>query len=379
MASHGVDFREDLFFPGGHGSHKILMKSIVKSNGSYIVREANPSIGVPDSHLSVSVHSVPLTELDVGTTFDASRFMKKLNVKGGLGTAFAGEVVAVGRGCSRFEAGEMVFGMVANPPGDSTLSARITVPESHCAKCPSQVTPAEAASLVVDLLIAERTLRSVKACDADSILITGGTTPTARALIELAKSSMFGVEWVASPVRGFADREYAESIGADETFDISCDGGNWSRVFESGINRKEYDIVIDLVGDSKHAKRLLKPVTGRLVSLYNKPTPEELLDFDKRVGGKFLSPFMKRMLENRLFKDVVAGCSGRRRKCKGSGYYSILPSGDGEILDRLSVLIDMGVLTPKIEETIPVEKVDEAVQSLRAKPFSLRGRIVVEF
>lgn len=352
------------------------MKSIIRANGSYIVTQLNASDQIPDGFVSIDVHSVPLSELDVGLALDTARFMKK--VSSGLGSAFAGVVVSCGAGCERIKVGDSVFGMATNPFRGSTMSSRIVVPESTCAKCPSRISAGEAASMVTDLLLAERTLRKVKATDADSILITGGTTPTARALIELAKSSMFGVEWIATTVNGLPEREYAESVGADETFDTSCSSGDWTRVFESGINRKQYDIVIDVVGDSKHAKRLLKENTGRLVSLFNKPTPEELLDFNSRVGGDFLSPFAKLMLENRVLKDVFARCSGRRRKCKGSEYFSILPSGDGEILERLAVLIDIEVLSPKIEKRIAIDQVAESVSALRANPFSLRGRILVD-
>ena len=354
------------------------MKSIIRTSGSYSVGQRPEPGDTPEGCLVVEVHAVPLTELDVGASLDTARFGASKSAKWGLGSAFSGTVLSCGSGCKRLSQGDTVFGMVMNPFGDSCVTSRIIVSESSCAKCPMRISPAEAASMVVDLMVAERTLRLVKATDADSILVTGGTTPVARALIELAKSSMFGVEWIATTVNGLADREYAESLGADETFDTSCSGGDWSRAFESGVNRKEYDIVIDVVGDSKRAKRLLKPSTGRLVSLFNKPTPEELLDFDRRVSGNFLSSWSKRMLENRMFRNVVAGCSGRRRKCRGKEYFSVLPTGDGEILERLAVLIDMEVLSPKIEKSITPEEVSEAVAELRARPFSTRGRIVVE-
>jgi NADPH:quinone reductase-like Zn-dependent oxidoreductase len=227
-------------------------------------------------------------------------------------------------------------------------------------------------------MIAERTLRLVKASDADSILITGGTTPLARAIIEVAKSSMFGVEWIASTVGpSFEDREYAESLGADETFDVSCNKGNWSKPFESGVNKKSYEIVIDIVGDSKHAKRLLKTDTGRFTSLFNKPTPEEILDFNSRVGEDFLNPTSLRILRSTVFSNLYTGCSGRRRKLPH--YFSVLPSGDGEILERLTVLMDTGVLTPVIDKRLSVDDVPKELEDLKKNRFKSRGRLVVEF
>ena len=327
--------------------------------------------------MKVDVHAVPLTEFDIGITYGASRFAKKSLLTNGLGSGFVGIVTETAKESS-FSLGEFVFGIVANPFTDSSLASEIVVPESVCARCPGRLTPVEAASLVVDIMIAERALRLAKATDLDSILITGGTTPMARAIIEVAKSSMFGVEWVATTVSWLSDREYSESIGSDETFDNSCNEGSWSKVFESGANKKEYDIVIDVVGDSKNAKKLLKRDTGRLVSLYNKPTPEEILDFNERVKGDFISPFNRRLLSNGILKDLVTGCSGRRRKCKGSQYLSVIPTGDGEILERLAVLIDTEAITAKVEERISISQVDEYVEKIRKSSFFFRGRIVVD-
>ena len=355
----------------------MAMKSVQLRNGSYIVREGPRIVSLPDGMIRLDVHAVPLGEFDVGIMYGLSRFAKKSRLDEGLGSGFVGVVTETTKG-SKFLLGEFVFGFAANPMKDSTLVSEITVLESVCTRCPGRLTPTESASLIVDLMIAERTLRLCKTTDVDSILITGGTTPMARAIIEVAKSSMFGVEWVATTVACLSDREYAESIGADETFDSSCNGGDWSRAFVSGANRKEYDIVIDVVGDSKHAKQLVKPLTGRLVSLLNKETPEEVLNFDERVGNSFLSSLNRRLLGSRLVGDFLTGCSGRRRKCKGSEYLTVIPTGDGEILERLCVLIDTEAITGNVEECISLSQVDEYVSRIKKLPFTMRGRIVVD-
>jgi NADPH:quinone reductase-like Zn-dependent oxidoreductase len=353
------------------------MKFTGAKDGVFGRSEAISESVVCYGHLMVEVHAIPLTEFDAGITYNVSHFGRSHNRKYGIGSGFAGIVKAAGPGCTRFLVGDRVIGVVENPMKHSTLSSQILVPESVCAKFPSKSDMVEVVSCILDVIIAERTLRLVKASDADLVLVTGGTTPLARALIEVAKSSMFGVEWIGTTVGSGDDREYAEACGADETFDSSCHSGDWSTAFESGVNKKEYDIVIDIIGDCKHAKRLLKKGTGRLVSLYDKPTPEEILDFDFRVGGGFISPINKRLLTNSLTRNLIAGCAGRRRKCKGSGYFSVLPTGNGEILDRLLVLLDIGAVTTNVEQVISKEDVPHFVNLLRERPFSYRGRFVV--
>lgn len=354
------------------------MKSAIIRNGSVTIADTSEPQTLQARSVLIKVHAVALSESDVGVTYDVSRFIKRSKLKRGLGVSFVGAISRKGDNASRFSVNDLVFGLVRNPLIDSTISSFIVIPEDACAKLPTGLNESDAVSLVFDALMAERALRVVKACDADSILLTGGTTALARAIIQVAKSSMFGVEWIASTVNGsFAEREYAESVGADETFDVSCNRGNWSRAFESGVNKKEYDIVIDIVGDSKHAKKLLKPGTGRFISLFNKATPEELLDFDSRMQGGLLGSLSRRALQSKIFGDILTGCSGRRRKNRGSTYLSVLPSGDGEILERLAVLMDTELLTPLIERQIGLDDLPSAYSDLRKNPFKYRGRIVV--
>ena len=334
------------------------------------------SVGAND--VSVRVHAIAVTPSDVGAIYDLSRFGGSSRVISGIGSGFSGEIVAVGPSVGRIKPGDSVFGLVLDPMTDLCGSDTISVPSSVCTLRPRKLSHAQAASLVADCMIAERCLRVVKACDTDSILITGGATPLAKAIIQVAKSSMFSIEWIATTTGCPEDREYSESIGADETFDTKSADGDWSRVFASGSNPKQYDIVIDIVGDSKQAKRLLRKGSGRLVSLYNKPTPSELLDYDRRVGGTFLkSSTMRYLLKSRI-GNLVTGCSGRVAFSQGR-YFSVLPSGDGEILERLAVLMDTEAVTPCVERVEDSGEAARVVEEVQSKPFGLRGRIVIQF
>ena len=324
----------------------------------------------------VRVKAVSLSNLDVRIRSELSRFFHSTHSTNGIGTDFSGIVEDIGDSVTRFRPGDHVIGFVTNPLVDSSLSEYLAVPESVCTIRPTRFSDSEAASLITDCMIAERCLRLAKASEEDSVLITGGATPLTRAIMQIAKSSMFGVEWIATTVSSLQDREYSESIGADETFDISCNDGDWVLPFVSGVNSKRYDIVIDVTGESKLAKRLLNKGTGRLVSLFNKFTPTELLDFRERVGTPNLRPGMESILKSARLANLVTGCTGRMRYAHGR-YFSVIPSGDGEILERLSVLMETDALTPCIEKEVDLSETASAIDELRARPFNLRGRIVV--
>lgn len=351
------------------------MQSVVLDRNSVFIKanEAPKSCG--SEEVIVKIHAAALSAYDGGFRYGISRFVRAGKEKPGIGSSFSGEIVSVGSASCRFSPGNEVVGFVLNPYESMTLCTYIVVPESVCCGKPSGVPSAIAVSAVTDFMLAERTLRLAKANESDSILITGGATPLAKTLIELAKSSMFGVEWVATTVNSLEERLYSESIGADETFDTNCNSGKWSQSFSTGANRKEYDIVIDLVGDTKNAKRLVKRTTGRWTCLLNKCTPRELLDFDSRVGGNYTLKLYRKLLSSPWVGNLLLGCSGRAKTAK---YFSVIPSGDGEILERLFVLMETGAVTSSLERVVALKDVLEAVSSLRSDPFAPRGRMVVE-
>ena len=350
------------------------MQSVTLNRGSIFINEVQAPSSCDSTQIIVKVRAVGLTSLDAGFTYDLSRFLRARRRKSGTGSSFLGEVVHSGAEASRFVAGDVVVGFVLSPYTDSTLATYIAVEESVCCRKPSELSEAEAVSAVTDFMIAERTLRLAKVAENDSILITGGATALTKTLIELAKSSMFGVEWVASTVRSLEERAYSESVGADETFDVSCNKGMWACDFQDGPNRKEYEIVIDVVGDSKNAKRLLKRGKGRWISLLNKPTAIEVADYNARTGFRIFSKFSASFLSSR-FGNMLTGCSGRAKLGK---YFSAIPTGNGEILERLFVLIQAGEVTTSLERVVSLKEAAAELEGLRADPFSLRGRIVVE-
>lgn len=362
------------------------MKIIEHIGGETFIRGAEIPSELVTGHVFVKVLAVSIGPFDLGFLYPGlSKYFTKSRCPNGVGSDFSGTVVAVGDSVNRFKVGDEVFGVLADPVRERSGSEYISVHESVCAMKPGNISHEEAASLAFDLMMAERTLRIVKTSNADSILITGGISNIARLLTQLASSSMFdSVEWVAASVDCIGDKEYSESFGVAETFTTSSCEGKWSEPFQSGINRKVYNVVIDTIGESKQAKRLLdreSTPSGRFVSLYNKVTPEELMDYDRRVfrTEHILKPTYKNILSgSKLLGALLTKTSGRSSYSRGQ-YYSVLPSGDGEILERLSVLIQTEIVTAVIEKSYSLEHVAEAVEYVKKNWKTFKGKVVIRF
>ena len=358
------------------------MKSIVFSGNEISVMNVEVPRELVSGHLFIKVVAVSVGPLDLGLIYpDLPTYFIDQNQSKGLGSDFSGVVVSVGDSVKRFKVGDEVFGVLGHPIREWSASEYISVHESVCALKPGNISHDEAASVASDALMAERALRNTNTSSTDSILITGGISNIARILTQIASSSMFdSVEWIAATVDSIEDKQYAESVGIAETFVSSSNHGDWSLPFEAGINKKVYDVVVDIVGDSKHAKRLLNRESGgRFVSLYNKISPVELLDYEKRASHEPIVKKRYRFLLNQLntrLSYMLTGSSGRNSYCDGR-YYSAIPTGDGEVLERIAVLIETGIVTCLVHETFKLSRINEAVDLVKNNWRKIRGKVVI--
>ena len=352
------------------------MKSIEFRGGKASVKDVVVPAELVSGHVFVKVYAISVGPFDVGVIYPTlSRCFSNANRSHGFGSDFSGVVVSVGDSVTRLKIGDEVFGVLADPVRERSGYEYISVHESVCAVKPDKLTHEEAAAIAFDSMLAERALRLVKASNLDSILITGGILNHTRIITQVASSSMFdSVEWIAATVHSISDKEYAESVGIAETFTTSSNEGDWSSPFTTGINKKVYDIVIDTIGDSKHAKQLLNKKSGRYVSLYDKISPTELADYARRASH---APILKSRYRSFL-SSVLTGSTGRISYCNGR-YFSVIPTGDGEVLERLAVLIETGAVTSLVEKVFPLADVNEAVEFVKSNWKSMKGKVVIRF
>jgi NADPH:quinone reductase-like Zn-dependent oxidoreductase len=352
------------------------MRTLINKGGSLHAGDIDASTVLYPGQVFVKVYAVSLTPFDLGLTYPGiSNFFIHDKVKAIGCSAFSGVIASVGDGVTSFHVGDEIVGLVGNPVLDGCATEYIAIENRFCTQKPDSLSHAEAASIVWDAMCAERLLRLVNAKETDTLLVSGGCTNFSRILSQVAKSSMFGLEWIAATVSSVSEKEYAESVGADETFVSACNGGDWSSVFAFGPNKKSYDIAVDVVGDSKHIKRLVTPSDGRYVSLFDKPTVTEL----SSLGTSSMKSRFKPLMTSSTIGSLLTGSFGRTHKLS-SKYYSIIPRGDGEILERLNVLVQTGNITTLVEKVFEVDQIEQAVSFLKSSwPNGPRGGVIIQF
>ena len=166
-----------------------------------------------------------------------------------LGSEFAGEIEAVGKGVKLFKVGERVFGTT---PGNGSYAEYICLPEekSTLSKMPSNKSYEEAITCCDGFLTALPFLRDKgKIQKGDKVLIIGASGSVGSAAVQLAK--YFGAE--VTGVCSTTSIELVKSIGANKVIDYTKDDFTKSN--------QTYDIIFDAVGktDFSKSKKVLKP------------------------------------------------------------------------------------------------------------------------
>jgi NADPH:quinone reductase-like Zn-dependent oxidoreductase len=169
----------------------------------------------------------------------------KVNI---LGSEFAGEVEAVGRGVTRFQPGDAVMGYLGQRMG--AYAEYVCMPEDGLlARKPATMSFAEAATVPYGAIMATSLLRRGNIKAGDKVLINGASGGIGSAAAQLAKH--YGAE--VTGVCGGPRMEYVRSLGADHVIDYATE--DFTR------NGQRYDLILDVLGKSSFVgcKDSLKP------------------------------------------------------------------------------------------------------------------------
>jgi NADPH:quinone reductase-like Zn-dependent oxidoreductase len=244
-----------------------------------------------------------------------------------LGWDVAGEVSAVGAGVTRFAAGDPVIGLrdVLSAPG--TQAEQVVLDQNAVAPAPTSVPSAEAATLPLIGLTADRALTLTGLRAGETLLVTGAAGGVGGLVLELA--ALRGIRTVAVAAQG--DEQLVRQLGATDFVPRTERlGAAVRRVVPGGV-----DAVIDAA------------VAGI--------TAHEAL----RGGGTFVAlvaPFAPPPLRATrvIVQEVFA---------------------DGARLAELAALVDAGRLTLRVAQKLPLA--DVAVAHKRLAGGGLRGRLVL--
>jgi NADPH:quinone reductase-like Zn-dependent oxidoreductase len=287
--------------------------------------EPKPSEG----QVLVEVYAAALNPIDNAIMAGYLKDRVPLDFPVTLGGDLSGVIIRKGEGVSDFKEGDKVYGQAILLNGGSGSLAQFTVANiTNIAHQPKSIGTDEAASLPLAGVSALQGLEeNIKLKKGQKILIHGGAGGIGSIAVQIARH--LGAYTAATVSKD--DKDYVKKLGADEVIDYK------NEEFEEIL--KDYDAVLDTVGGETTEKsfRVLKK-GGILVSLVTSHVAE--------VAKKY---------------DV-------------SAIYQ-LTNTKTEFLNRLSKLVDEGVVKVQVDKVFPLTQSDEAFKHLtEGHP---RGKVVV--
>ena len=252
------------------------------------------------------------------------------------GLDVAGTVVATGRGVTRFEAGDEVFGI-----SQGSFAEYASAREDRLARKPANVSFDQAAALGVSGLTALQALRDVgRVGPGQHVLIVGASGGVGLFAVQIAKAHGAEVTGVCSTPK----IDLVRSIGADHVIDYCQED------FASGSRR--YDLILDLGGNSplSRLRRALTP-RGTLVIVGGEDGGRWTGGVGRQLRAVALSPFVRQRLRMQVPK---------------------YPHID---LERLAQLTEEGELTPILDNTYALHQTPDAMRHLVAG--NARGKLVI--
>lgn len=330
------------------------MKSLVidrYGKGSALRLGESPEPALRDNDVLVEIHAAGVNLLDSKIRSGEFKLILPYRLPLVLGNDVAGVVVRVGAKVRRFKPGDAVY---ARPAQDriGTFAALIAMDEADVAMTPNNLTMVEAASIPLVALTAWQVLvERANLRKGQKVLIHAGSGGVGTVAIQLAKHLGAYVATTTST----ANIALVKSLGADVVVDYKNDD------FESLL--QDYDVVLNSLGKDTLVKSLavLKP-GGQLISISGPPDP----DFATQNGNGWLLRQVMRLLS-----------AGIRRKAKrrGISYAFHFMTAHGGQLEKITALIEAGVIRPVMDRVFPFERTNEAlayVETGRAK-----GKVVV--
>jgi NADPH:quinone reductase-like Zn-dependent oxidoreductase len=231
-----------------------------------------------------------------------------------VGWDVCGVVEAMGYGVTRFEVGDLVYGMPRFPRAASAYAEYVTTPSRQLARAPRSATPVEAAALPLAALTAWQ-------CLIEAAHVTGGDTV-------LVHGASGGVGHVAV--------QLARAQGAHVLLTTS-------RTDRDALAAREVDVALDLVG-GEDTRTLLDTL---------------------RAGGLLLA------VAEGASDDVK-----READERGLRVLEPLVEPDGHALEEIAMLVDSGDLKVTIDEVFPLERAADAHERLERG--GIRGKLVLE-
>jgi alcohol dehydrogenase len=307
------------------------MKAVRYSNyGGIDVLEVVANADKPvvgDGQVLVEVEAASINPVDYKVRLGYMKNFVPLKFPATIGGDFAGIVKEI-RGKSEFKVGDKVYGQAIVLNGSSGSFAQFaSVNSANIAHAPKTVDFVKAAGLPLVGASAIQTVEdAIKLKKGQKLLILGGAGGIGSIAIQLAKS--IGAQ-VATTVSE-RDIPFVKKLGADIAVD-----------YHNGFDKtlKDFDAILDLVGGDAAAKSFaVIKKGGILVSLLGQP--------DAALAEK-----------------------------QGVTAMGQMTSTDTKHLDRLTALVDSGVVSIRIDKVFTIDQAREAFT--RAEQGHPQGKVIL--
>ena len=310
---------------------------------------ATPTVG--DHDVLVRVHAASVNQLDAGIRDGKFKLILPYRLPLILGNDLAGVVVEVGAKVDRFTPGDEVYGR-PDKNRIGTFAEFIAVDQHDLAARPASITMEEAASLPLVALTAWQALvERGKVQPGQTVLIHAGAGGVGSVAIQLAKHLGAVVATTASA----SNADYVRGLGADIVIDYR------SQDCEQDLH--DVDVVLDSLGGENLEKsiRVAQP-GGRVVGIAGPPDP----GFARELGAG---------VPVRLAMRAMSSGVRRRARRRNVDYSFLFMRADGAQLERITELVDAGIITPQVGRVFPFAETPEALAALERG--GIRGKVVV--
>jgi NADPH:quinone reductase-like Zn-dependent oxidoreductase len=226
----------------------------------------------------------------------------------------AGVVEAMGYGVTRFEVGDLVFGMPRFPRVAGAYADYPAAPSLQLARAPRGISLTEAATLPLAALTAWQTLVDTAGiATGQTVLVHGASGGVGRLAVQIA-----------------------EARGANV---VSTSG----RSDRAALETREADVALDLVGGADTPALLDTLRSGGLLLAVAEGAAEDVKSEARRRGIRVVEPLVE---------------------------------PDGRALDEVAALVDLGRLKVFLTQTFPLEEAAAAHQRLERG--GVNGKLVLE-
>ena len=308
-----------------------------------------PLIGEND--VLIEVHGSSINPLDLKIRSGEFKMILPYQMPLILGNDVAGVVLGTGAAVKRFKPGDEVY---ARAPENriGTFAERIAVDETAVALKPANLDMTNAACIPLVALTAWQALVEVARLQkGQKVLIHAGSGGVGTVAIQLARHLGAFVATTTST----ANVEWVKALGADVVIDYT------QQDFANEL--RDYDVVLNSLGGDVLEKSLkvLKP-GGQLISLSGPPTAQ----FAQEQGLSWLLGLVMRVLS-----------SGIRRKARKRGvrYAFLFMRADGIQLQKISALIEAGVINAVIDRIFAFDQIADALHYVEQG--RARGKVAI--